>query len=49
MKAENRTKLLCSKRIKGKVIDAFTVVVVSNMADDAKKNYESQGYVVTVI
>ena len=49
MKRANRKKLVCSKLIRGKVIDAFTVIVLSEIADDAKKNYESQGYIVTVI
>ena len=49
MKAENRKKLVCSKLIRGKIIDAFTVIVLSDIADDAKKNYESQGYFVKVI
>ena len=46
MKAENRAKLRCSKHIKGSIYDSFTVVVSADNVDNAKNEYERQGYTV---
>lgn len=44
MKAENRVKLMCSKHIKDGIYDRFTVTVSASKADEAKKEFERQGY-----
>ena len=47
MKKENRSKLLCRKHIVGRIYDAFKVNVHTSIVEDAKKEYERQGYTVT--
>jgi len=47
MRAENRKTLHCRKHIVGKIYDAFTVVVSEANADNAKREFERQGYTVT--
>lgn len=47
MKAENRKTLRCSKHIVGGIYDAFTVTVREADADNAKREFERQGYTVT--
>lgn len=49
MRVENRAKLLCSKYLKGRSCDEFTVVVTQNNRDAAKKEYERQGYQVSIV
>lgn len=46
MRREGRVTLRCTKKTNR--WDSFTVVVRSADRDSAKKNYESQGYVVTI-
>lgn len=46
MKREGRTTLRCTKNTNK--WDSFTVVVRTADKDSAKKNYESQGYSVTI-
>ncbi len=47
MKTANRTKLLCRKHLVGRIYDTFTVNVPSGIEEDAKKEYERQGYTVS--
>lgn len=46
MKAQNRKQLLCRKHLVGNIYDMFTVNVHSSIVEDAKKEYERQGYTV---
>ena len=48
MKKQGRTTLVCRKDIGNGVVDFFEVVVKSAEKDTAKRNYESQGYHVSV-
>ena len=48
MKKQGRTTLVCRKDIGNGAVDFFEVVVKSADKDIAKKNYESQGYHVSV-
>ena len=48
MKKQGRTTLICRKELSCGVMDMFEVVVASNERDIAKKNYENQGYTVSV-
>lgn len=48
MKKQGRTTLVCRKELSCGVMDMFEVVVASSEKDAAKKNYESQGYHVSV-
>lgn len=47
MKAENRVTLHCRKHIVGKVYDDFRVVVSKADEENAKREFERQGYTVT--
>ena len=47
MKAENRKTLHCRKHIIGMIYDDFRVVVSKDDADNAKREFERQGYTVT--
>ena len=48
MKKYGRKTLRCSKKLPNGVMERFTVVVMANDCDTAKRNYESMGYIVTV-
>ena len=48
MKKQGRTTLVCRKDIGNGVVDFFEVVVKTSERDNAKKNYENQGYTVSV-
>ena len=47
MKRYGRKILRCSKKLPSGVWDRFTVVVLSNDYDTARRNYEAMGYTVT--
>ena len=49
MKAKHRVKLLCYKHLSKYVTDKFTVVVMEDKKDAAKREYERQGYQVSVL
>lgn len=49
MRAENRKRLMCRKHIIGGIWDAFTVTVREADADNAKREFERQGYTVSVM
>lgn len=49
MKAEGRKRLMCRKHITGRIWDAFTVTVKEADTDNAKREFERQGYMVSVI
>jgi len=44
MKSKGRVKLTCFKKLPCGVIDRFTVMVLVDKKDAAKKEYEAQGY-----
>ena len=46
MKAKGRIKLTCFKKLPCGVMDRFTVCVMADKKDSAKREYESQGYTV---
>ena len=48
MKKEERTRLICAKKLNNGIVERFEVVVASNERDVTKKNYESRGYHVSV-
>ena len=48
MKKEGRTTLICRKKINNGQTEMFNVVVKTSERDNAKKNYENQGYTVSV-
>lgn len=48
MKKQGRSILICRKELNNKVVEMFEVTVKSSDKDTAKKNYESQGYKVSV-
>ena len=47
MRKEGRTTLLCRKKMNNGQMEMFNVVVKTSERDNAKKNYESQGYTVS--
>ena len=47
MKKEGRTTLICRKKMNNGQTEMFNVVVKTSERDNAKKNYESQGYIVS--
>jgi hypothetical protein len=47
MKKERRTTLICRKKLGNGIMDMFEVVVATSERENAKKNYESQGYTVS--
>lgn len=48
MKKQGRTTLVCRKELNSGVVEYFEVIVRTDDRDIAKKNYESQGYKVSV-
>ena len=44
MKKQGRTTLVCRKELNNGVVECFEVIVRTDNRDNAKKNYESQGY-----
>ena len=48
MKREGRTVMYCHKVLPNGITERFRVVVASNAANEAKRNYELQGYKVTM-
>lgn len=44
MKAENRTKLHCYKKLKNGIIDAFDATVSKEKAQEMKEYYKGMGY-----
>lgn len=49
MKIRNRVKLYCYKVLPNTIVDRFSVVVTEDKKNDAKREYERQGYKVTVL
>lgn len=49
MQAKGRVTLSCSKKLSSGQIDSFRVVVKLTDKDVAKKQYENQGYNVSVL
>ena len=47
MKKQGRTTLICRKKMSNGQTEMFNVVVNTSERDNAKKNYESQGYTVS--
>ena len=47
MKKEGRSTLICRKKMSNGQTEMFNVVVKTSERDNAKKNYESQGYTVS--
>lgn len=47
MRKEGRATLLCKKKMNNGQTEMFNVVVKTSERDNAKKNYESQGYTVS--
>lgn len=48
MKKQGRTTLICRKKMNNGQTEMFNVVVKTSERDNAKKNYENQGYIVSV-
>ena len=49
MRAEGRKTLMCRKHIVGGIYDAFTVSVREADTDNAKREFERQGYTVSIM
>ena len=48
MEKQGRSILICRKELDNGIVEMFEVVIKSADKDTAKKNYESQGYHVSV-
>lgn len=48
MKKEGRVVLTCTKKLPNGITERFTAVTFANKVSEVKKNYESQGYRVTM-